>query len=149
MAFMKYCNRNGCNQLISQGERYCTAHRITKTEENKERHKAYDTCSRNQKAKVFYNSAEWKVARARTLTRDTNIDIYLYITQGIIVPADTIHHIVELMEDYSKRCDIDNLISLSEQTHSMISRAYKDKTQRVQMQQTLRECITQYQKRLG
>lgn len=45
--------------------------------------------------------------------------------KGRVVPADTVHHIVELMEDYSKRCDLDNLISISEATHSMISKAYK------------------------
>ena len=59
------------------------------------------------------------------------------------------HHIVELMEDYSKRCDLDNLISISEATHSMISKAYKDEIKKAQMQQTLRECISEYKKRLA
>lgn len=63
--------------------------------------------------------------------------------------ADTVHHIVELMEDYSRRCDLDNLISISEATHSMISKAYKDEIKKAQMQQTLRECISEYKKRLA
>lgn len=53
------------------------------------------------------------------------------------------------MEDYSKRCDLDNLISISEATHSMISKAYKDEIKKAQMQQTLRECISEYKKRLA
>lgn len=82
------------------------------------------------------------------MARDTGIDIYLYITEGKVVPADTVHHIIELMEDYSKRCDLDNLISISEATHSMISKAYKDERKKAQMQHTLRECIREYKRRL-
>lgn len=149
MALLKYCNRNGCNKLVPQGVRYCAAHTTTKTVENKERHKEYDAHCRNQTAKVFYNSAEWKAARARTLARDTNIDIYLYITKGIVKPADTVHHIVELMEDYSKRCELDNLISISEDTHSMISKAYKDELKKAQMQEVLRECVREYKRRIA
>jgi len=149
MALMKYCNRSGCNKLIPQGERYCKLHTTTKTAENKERHKEYDAHCRNQKAKTFYNSAAWRAARARALARDTNIDIYLYITQGVVVPADTVHHIIELTEDYTKRCDIDNLISISKATHSMLSKAYKDDTRKAQTQQTLRECIRTYEAMRG
>ena len=96
---MKYCNRNGCNKLVPYGVRYCKAHTIDRTAENRERHKEYDAHCRNQTAKAFYNSSEWKAARARALARDTGIDIYLYITEGKVVPADTVHHIIELMED--------------------------------------------------
>jgi len=148
MALMKYCNRNGCNKLVLQGVGYCKAHTITKDIENKERHKEYDAHCRNQTAKAFYNSAEWKAARARALARDTNIDIYLYIKQGVVIPADTVHHIIELMEDYSKRCDINNLISISDATHSMVSKAYKDEARKAQTQQALRECIAEYRRRL-
>lgn len=34
-------------------------------------------------------------------------------------------------------------------THSMISKAYKDEIKKAQMQQTLRECISEYKKRLA
>lgn len=150
MALMKYCNRNGCNKLVPQGVRYCAAHTISKTEENKERHKEYDTHCRDKKAKAFYNSAEWRAARARTLARDTNIDIYIYITEGKVVPADMVHHIIELSEDYSKRCTLDNLISVSSKTHkTVIDKAYKDEIKREQMQQALRECIEKYRERIG
>lgn len=145
---MKYCNRNGCNKLVPYGVRYCKAHTIDRTAENRERHKEYDAHCRNQTAKAFYNSSEWKAARTRALARDTGIDIYLYITEGKVVPADTVHHIIELMEDYSKRCDLDNLISISEATHSMISKAYKDERKKAQMQHTLRECIREHKRRL-
>lgn len=148
MALMKYCNRNGCNKLVPQGTGYCMAHTVNKTVENKERHKDYDAHCRDQIAKAFYNSSEWKAARVRALTRDAGIDIYLYIVKGTVVPADTVHHIIELSIDYSRRCDIDNLISITESTHSIISKAYKDK-KKAQMQQTLRECMREYKRRLA
>lgn len=149
MALMKYCNKAGCNRLVPQGVRYCAAHTVDRTAENKERHKEYDSHCRNQTAKAFYNSGEWRAARARALARDTGIDIYLYIMEGRIAAADTVHHIIELSEDYSKRCDPDNLISISEATHSMISKAYKDATKKAQMQEKLRECIREYKRRLA
>lgn len=143
---MKYCNRNGCNKLVPQGVAYCKAHTYTKAERQKE----YDSSCRNQVSKAFYNSNEWKAARVRALARDTGIDIYLYIIEGKIVHANMVHHIIELTEDYSKRCKLDNLISVSDRTHkTVIDKAYKDKTKKAQMQDTLRECIEEYKRRLG
>ena len=148
LLLMKYCNRSGCNRLVQQGVKYCTAHTINKTAENRQRHKEYDSECRNQKAKAFYNSTEWKTVRAKVIARDASIDIYLYITDNRIVPANTVHHIVELMEDYSKRCDMDNLISVSEETHNMISREYKDATRKAAVQQVLKECMLEYKKKM-
>lgn len=146
MALMKYCNRNGCNKLVPQGVAYCKVHTYTTAE----RHKEYDSSCRNQVSKSFYNSNEWKAARARALARDTGIDIYLYITEGKVAPADMVHHIIELTEDHSKRCDLDNLISVSNKTHkTVIDKAYKDSTKKAQMQDTLRECIEEYKRMLG
>jgi len=52
------------------------------------------------------------------------------------------------MEDYSKRCDLDNLISISSKKHKIvIDRAYKNKAKKAQMQTVLRECIEEYAKR--
>lgn len=150
MAYMKYCNRCGCNQKVPQGVAYCKKHTITQAEKNRERHKEYDTHCRDRTAKGFYNSDAWKVARAAALARDNGIDIYLYIVEGVIVPANMVHHIVELKEDYSKRCDVDNLISVSDHTHkTVIDKAYKDDISRAQMQHTLRECIARYRQQTG
>ncbi len=147
MALMKYCNRTGCNRLVPQGIRYCTVHTTDHTEENRQRHREYDAHCRNQKSKRFYNSAQWKAARAAVLARDAGIDIYLYIMERRVVPADTVHHIIEVAEDDSKRCDMDNLISISERTHSMLSVAYKDAEKKKAMQCLLRECMNEYKKR--
>ena len=147
MALLKYCNRSGCNKLVPYGVKYCIDHTMDATTKNKERHREYDMHCRNKKAKAFYNSGEWRTVREKVLSRDAGIDIYLYIIEGRVVPADTVHHIVELSEDYSMRLDMDNLISISEATHSMISKAYKDAARKAAMQQTLRECVKEHQRR--
>lgn len=164
MGLMKYCDSAGCNRLVPQGTKYCAVHTIRKPvagkptaenpvknrQGNRQRHKEYDAHRRNKKAKDFYNSAAWLATRRRVMARDAGIDIYLYITEHRIVPADTVHHIVELKENYTKRCDPDNLISLSSSTHSMISKAYKESVKRkAEMQQTLRECMQEYKRKLN
>ena len=149
MAFVKYCSAAGCSRLVPLGIKYCELHTAARAAAGKERQKKYDLYKRNQEAKAFYNSTEWQYTRAAVLSRDNHIDIYLYIMEGRAVPASTVHHITELSEDYSKRCDLDNLISVSEQTHSMVGKAYKDKRRKKHMQDILRECLCEYKKRLA
>lgn len=97
----------------------------------------YDHFGRNDKAREFYQSKEWKRTRDEVLERDDYIDQYLLSTTGKIEPAAAVHHIVPLTEDWSKRCDPDNLISLSISTHSQIERLYK--TEREQTMKALKE----------
>ena len=88
-----------------------------------ERNRLYDKHQRDRRSTVFYNSAEWGRVRQRVLDLD-KIDVYLYMTQGRVVPADTVHHIIPLKEDWSKRLDINNLMSLHHDTHSALEREY-------------------------
>ena len=79
----------------------------------KQRHKEYDRYSRDKKSDSFYHSKEWKEARDKALEADERLDVYAYMTSGQIIAADTVHHIVPLRDDWSKRCDVSNLMSLS------------------------------------
>ena len=90
------------------------------------RDKDYDTNRRDRQSKAFYESKEWKRVRDGVLLLDDYIDVYLYVTTGEIVPADTVHHIIPLKDDWSRRCDVDNLISLSQGSHGIIEGLYKD-----------------------
>lgn len=116
---------------------------------SKERHQEYDRHRRDKKAKAFYGGASWRATRARVLARDVGMDIYLYITTGAVVPANTVHHITELSEDWEQRYNPENLISVSEATHSMLSIAYKDAAKRQQMQEALRQCMAAWQRVRG
>lgn len=56
--------------------------------------------------------------------------------------ADTVHHIVPLKEDWNRRADPDNLISLSAVSHAEIEQAYKtDEETKREMQNRLRAMI--------
>lgn len=65
------------------------------------------------------------MTRAAVLDVDDGIDVYLYMTQGVIVAADTVHHIIPIKDDWERRVDIDNMMSLSSDTHSMIEQMYR------------------------
>lgn len=110
----KRCGR--CGKRIPSG---------SKCECLKERHKEYDMYSRDQRSKKFYNSSEWKQVRDMVLTFD-EMDVYMFMTQRKIIMADTVHHITPLKDDWSRRLDIENLMSLNHDTHSMIERKYKE-----------------------
>ena len=70
-------------------------------------------------------SKEWEMGRSTALDIDGGIDVYLYMTEGVIVTADTVHHIIPLKDDWEKRIDIDNMMSLSSNTHSVIEQMYR------------------------
>lgn len=143
MALKKYCARCGCNRLIDITQRYCKVHTRTNAERNAE----YDKTRRDRKAKAFYNSNEWQIARAAALARDTGIDVYIYMTERRVVSATMVHHIVELREDYTKRSTLSNLISVSEATHEgVIRQAYSNPDTKRAMQRELRKAVKDYQR---
>lgn len=147
MALMKLCSRAGCNHRVPQGEMYCIKHK-ERSRERREINREYDRNRRNKMADEFYHSREWQIMREKILARDYGIDVYQYIKTGDVIQANTVHHITELNEDYAKRCDPNNLISVSERTHAIITKAYKGK-KKAEMQKELRECLEEYERRAG
>lgn len=87
-------------------------------------YREYDRNQRDRKSYDFYHSTEWQRTREQILMLDDWIDVYLAVTQGIVVAADTVHHIVPLKDDWAKRFEPDNLISLHHDTHTMIEKKY-------------------------
>ncbi len=114
MPIYKRCSR--CGNRLPSGSR-CECLKL--------RHKEYDRYSRDKKADNFYHSIEWELTREVALLLDKGIDAYLYMTSGQVVLADMVHHIEPLKDNWVRRCDIDNLISLSNDTHSIIEAMYK------------------------
>lgn len=113
----KRCSR--CRKRIPSGSR-CPCMKL----ENKERYRIYDQNVRNKRSKAFYDSREWQVIRSEILS-DCGIDVYMYMTEGIILAADTLHHIFPLKESWEKRYDKSNLMPLHHDTHSKIELKYK------------------------
>ena len=76
--------------------------------------------------KAFYKSINWRKKQALILRRDE------YICQeckryGRTRPATTVHHIIPLTEDCSKRLDNKNLISLCANCHDSMHDRVNDK----------------------
>lgn len=78
---------------------------------------------------------------------DEGIDVYVYMTQGIVIRADTVHHIVPLRENWSLRNNVNNLISLNHDTHSMIEQQYRKNKN--EMQEELKAMVQHYRSEKG
>ncbi|MCD8124263.1 MAG: HNH endonuclease [Lachnospiraceae bacterium] len=107
----------------------CCGRRLAPTEQctciRRRHNKEYDKYSRDRRSKAFYHSAEWTRTRQAALDLDGGIDVYLYMTTGEVVAADTVHHIRPLRTHWEKRLSLDNLMSLSSDTHSRIEKQYE------------------------
>ena len=58
----------------------------------------------------FYNSKEWKRARAMTISRDDGIDIWEYMKTGRVQPGNVVHHIVSVIDNPELKCTLSNLV---------------------------------------
>lgn len=131
MAIYKRCGR--CGKRIESGSR-CDC--------RKERHKEYDKYSRDKKSKLFYSGKEWEHARASALEADEGMDVYVFMTTGEMILAEDVHHIIPIKDNWDKRTDLDNLISLSHATHAAVEQMYKKNKE--QTQEILRKLLKEY-----
>lgn len=117
MGLKKICE---CGKIIDYNLAYCKECAAKKEEQRKNRHKQYDRKVRysrdNIKYSKFYRSKEWNKIRQVAITRDHGL-CQDCLKENRITPYDTVHHIVPIKEDWSKRLDIDNLVCLCESCH--------------------------------
>lgn len=125
----KMCSR--CGKLIPVGTR-CPCTTAYK--------KDYNKFKRDKKIKKFRYSPAWMRTREAVIQRDGGLDLYLLYTTGELVPGCSVHHIYGLSEDWERRLDMSNLITLSEETHGRIDYLYKTK-QKEQLQKFLLEIV--------
>ena len=136
MPIYKRCSR--CGRRIPTGAT-CPCVR----ERNAARHRDYDRNRRDSRSKKFYNSDEWKRTKEQVLNLD-GMDVYVFMTTGRVMAADTVHHIVPLRDDWSKRCDKNNLMSLHSTTHSMIEQEYRKN--KMMMEKKLSKMLSDFRK---
>ena len=115
MPIYKRCSR--CGKRLPSG---------TKCECIKKRHKEYDKYTRDKVAEDFYHSKDWELARDDAISFYTGIDIYSYYVLGAIEYGTTVHHIVPLKDDWSKRADRHNLIYLTDSNHQLMHKAMRE-----------------------
>ncbi|MFR5642707.1 MAG: hypothetical protein ACLTK7_06040 [Clostridium paraputrificum] len=137
MALKKLCSYSGCNTLVDYGTKYCDKHKT----KDKDRYKDYRRSRlRDEEEKArqeFYNSVEWKNIRDLAIRKCFGIDIVEYYRTGQIIKGYTVHHIIELKDDWNKRLDINNLIYLSQENHikihKLMEQSKEDKDKVVEM----------------
>lgn len=117
------CSKPGCSNLTTG--RYCEEHQVEAERERVESNRFYDKHIRDKRAEAFYKSRAWVRTREYVLDKYNHIDLYDYYINQRIARANTVHHILELNEDWDRRLDIGNLFPLSSANHNVIDGLYR------------------------
>lgn len=78
--------------------------------------KRYDK-ARDPKIVKFRRSKEWHIMRSYIMQRDKYLCQHCK-EKGLVVQAVSVHHIVSLQTDWSRRLDADNLVALCDKCHN-------------------------------
>lgn len=113
VALKRLCTK--CGKKIDVGKR-CTDCEATKG-------RLYDT-DRPIGITKFYKSNKWRELSECVRDYYMNIDLYVYHTEHRVIPADMVHHIEPVKDNFDKRFEFNNLIPLSSSTHNMIEHVY-------------------------
>lgn len=133
----RICSR--CGKIVPVGQR-CTCQPAYRRDYNKFR--------RDKRLQRFRASDEWKRIRQKVIERDEGLDQYVLHEAGELKAGFSVHHIVPLSEDWSRRTDPSNLITLSDDTHSSIEYKYKGK-QRAALQSLLFSIVQEREQQNG
>ena len=117
----RQCSR--CHKIIPYGERYCEVCQVVAEKQTDEirtvGNRYYDANVRDKKTTTFYNSKPWRVLSHTVLQRDE------YKCQECGKIASEVHHVIPVKDEWLKRFDINNLISLCASCHNKI-RGYQN-----------------------
>lgn len=106
-----------CGRVMELGARYCPSC----MEKLESRHTRYDRSVRDVRAKMFYASPEWRRLRDRVML-GAGGQCERCAANGLIKPAEEVHHKVPIGEDWGKRLDEGNLICLCHACHMELHR---------------------------
>lgn len=120
MAIYRRCGK--CGKKILHGNN-CECLKATRKEYNKNVRYNKD----NREYSKFYDNIHWKRMSIYIRCKYNGLCLVCYIKYKILNMANVVHHIVELKEDYSKRLDEDNLITLCHSCHNILHSNYTTK----------------------
>lgn len=109
-----------CGKVIPYSIKICDQCKTKADIERKQNIKHYKktTYERDSKYNKFYKSREWEVLRQVAIVRDKGL-CQDCLNNNKIVPFYTVHHIIPIKVDWSKRLNTDNLICLCESCHQI------------------------------
>lgn len=115
----KQCAR--CKKIIPYGLRYCEACQpIAEEQAELSRAKRAGTYNkgRDKQSKAFYNSTQWVMLSRTRLQHDE------YRCQVCGEIATEVHHKEALRDDWDKRFDFDNLMSVCVSCHNKLDKRF-------------------------
>lgn len=116
MMIKKRCHKINCRNFVENvGDTYCSEH---KGETNRQYNKFRETYDKEYVS--FYHSKSWKAKRKQALRRDNYLCQRCLNEFEIITISEEVHHIISTKEDWSKKLELDNLISLCTSCHQQI-----------------------------
>ncbi len=121
-----------CGKLINQSQCRCTDCMKKHKAEKRESNKVYNSSNRDKDIDDFYHSSEWEDIREYILSKYKYLDLYDYFINSKTTTANTVHHIIEIKENYELRLEEGNLIPLSPKSHSKVHKLYRRDKQKAQ-----------------
>lgn len=115
----KICLAPSCNKLVGMKEKYCLSCQPAMKEVKREKNQKYDQYVREDDIVKFYHSREWKRVREAVLIRDNYLCQYC-LKDNIIKPAEIVHHIIEIKDDWRKRLLTNNCESVCKSCHNKL-----------------------------
>ena len=141
----KYCS---CGLKIEYTQGKCDGCKAKSEEYSKERYKKYRDSKTKYKESQFYNTTAWTKLRNYIVNSYLNMSVYSYYIEGKIVQADTVHHIVEVREDWSKRLNKFNLIPLTRKEHQLIhNRIEREGSENIRLE--LEDMVKKFREEFG
>lgn len=136
MPIYKRCSR--CGKRLLEG---------TQCECRKARHKEYKRYRGDSEEQSFYSSSAWLSIKETLKDRYKELDIYSYYVLNKVEYGQTMHHIEELKDNWSRRLDKDNIIYLTESNHQLIHKLYRESPQKKkETMKLLFELVERYKK---
>lgn len=138
----KFCR---CGKIIPQDISMCSECEAKFNNRKKQGYKDYKNKRTDIKEQKFYSKSnhEWNLTRAAVINRDEGLCI-LCDSNNKEGYAEEVHHIIELKEDWSRRLDMTNLVSLCKRCHYYTHKKYnKDNKSKIEMQNKLKQLIKQ------
>lgn len=115
--------------------------------QQKERYKEYNKRIRyneeNKKYSEFYNSVAWNRISKYIRIKYNGLCLMCLLKDKVLNPCDVVHHIEEIREDYDKRLEEKNLITLCHKCHNMLHSNYTEKD-KIELKKMLKEYEKNY-----